>query len=117
MSSPETEYEPQAELFSDFNGIEFEDLIDFYKHEQNWANRLILGDSLQVMGSLAEKEGLRGKVQTIYIDPPYGIKFGSNWQVSTRKTRCKRGRRAILLANQSRFVLSATRGKRASTLT
>ena len=84
--------EPQAELFADFNGLEFEDLIDFYKHEQHWTNRMILGDSLQVMGSLAEKEGLRGKVQTIYIDPPYGIKFGSNWQVSTRKRDVRDGK-------------------------
>lgn len=82
--------EPQAEFFADFNGLEFEELIDFYKHQQNWANRMILGDSLQFMGSLAEKEGLRGKVQMIYIDPPpYGIKFGSNWQVSTRNTKSR----------------------------
>ncbi len=82
----------QLALYSDFNGIKFEDLIDFYKHEQNWSNRLILGDSLQVMTSLAEKEGLKGKVQMIYIDPPYGIKFGSNWQVSTRKRDVKDGK-------------------------
>jgi len=82
----------QIPLFSDFNGIGFEDLIDFYKHQQNWANRMILGDSLLVMTSLAEKEGLRGKVQMIYFDPPYGIKFGSNWQVSTRKRDVKDGR-------------------------
>jgi adenine-specific DNA-methyltransferase len=70
----------QAELIADFNGgpHDFADKIDFYNHEQNWTNRLILGDSLLVMTSLAEKEGLKGKVQTIYIDPPYGIKFGSN---------------------------------------
>src|SRR6266478_1066389 len=61
-------------------------------HEQNWSNRLILGDSLLVMTSLAEKEGLKGKVQTIYFDPPYGIKFGSNWQVSTRKRDVKDGK-------------------------
>ena len=79
----------QASLFDDFNGIEFEDLVDFYHHEQNWTNRMILGDSLQVMTSLAEKEGLKGKVQMMYIDPPYGIKFGSNWQVSTRKRDVK----------------------------
>ena len=79
-------------LFSDFNGIEFEDLIDFYHHEQNWANRMILGDSLLVMTSLAEKEGLKGQVQMIYLDPPYGIKFGSNWQVSTRKRDVKDGK-------------------------
>ena len=75
----------QLDFFSDFNGIEFEDLIDFYQHEQNWSNRMILGDSLLVMNSLAEKERLKGQVQMIYIDPPYGIQFGSNWQVSTRK--------------------------------
>jgi adenine-specific DNA-methyltransferase len=74
----------QAGLFSDFNGIEFEDLVDFYQHEQHWSNRMILGDSLEVMTSLAEREGLKGQVQCIYMDPPYGIKFGSNWQVSTR---------------------------------
>ncbi len=84
----------QAELFSDFNGIKFEDLIDFYRHKDgvNWSNRMILGDSLLVMTSLAEKEGLKGKVQMIYIDPPYGIKFGSNWQVSTRKRDVKDGK-------------------------
>ena len=86
--------EPQAELFSDFNGIKFEDLIDFYQHKDgvNWSNRMILGDSLLVMTSLAEKEGLKGKVQMIYLDPPYGIKFGSNWQVSTRKRDVKDGK-------------------------
>jgi len=85
------EEENQLNLFSDFNGgpKEFEQKIDFYHHEQNWTNRLILGDSLLVMTSLAEKEGLRGKVQVVYMDPPYGIKFGSNWQVSTRKTDVK----------------------------
>ena len=76
----------QPDLFGDFNGIDdFEKKIDFYHHEGHWTNRLILGDSLLVMNSLAEKEGLKGKVQMIYFDPPYGIKFGSNWQVSTRK--------------------------------
>ncbi len=53
---------------------------------------MILGDSLLVMASLAEKEGLKGKVQMIYLDPPYGIKFGSNWQVSTRKRDVKDGK-------------------------
>jgi adenine-specific DNA-methyltransferase len=86
------ELEPELTLFNDFNGISFEDLVDFYKHEQNWSNRLILGDSLLVMTSLAEKESLKGKVQTIYLDPPYGIKFGSNWQVSTRKRDVKDGK-------------------------
>jgi adenine-specific DNA-methyltransferase len=84
--------EAQLTLFADFNGLAFEELIEFYQHEQNWTNRLILGDSLLVMTSLAEKEGLKGKVQMIYVDPPYGIKFGSNWQVSTRKREVKDGK-------------------------
>ena len=76
----------QLDLFSgDFNGMAFEDRVDFYRHPMKWSNRMILGDSLLAMASLAEKEGLKGQVQTIYLDPPYGIKFGSNWQVSTRK--------------------------------
>jgi len=82
----------QFNLFADFNGLDFEQMIDFYRHEANWANRMILGDSLHVMTSLAEKEGLKGNVQMIYIDPPYGIKFGSNWQISTRKRDVKDGR-------------------------
>jgi len=84
----------QLDLFSDFNGLpdDFSDRVDFYHHEGNWSNRMILGDSLLVMTSLAEKEGLKGKVQTIYLDPPYGIKFGSNWQVSTRKRDVKDGK-------------------------
>ena len=74
----------QPDLFSDFNGLpEGADRTDFYEHDANWSNRMILGDSLQVMASLAEREGLRGKVQCIYIDPPYGIKFNSNFQWST----------------------------------
>jgi adenine-specific DNA-methyltransferase len=84
-------HEEQLTLFADFNGIDdFDKKIDFYHHDQHWSNRMILGDSLLVMTSLAEKEGLKGKVQTIYIDPPYGIKFGSNWQVSTRKKDVKK---------------------------
>jgi adenine-specific DNA-methyltransferase len=79
-------------LFGDFNGLEFQQRVEFYQHEQRWTNRMILGDSLLVMASLAEKERLKGKVQMIYIDPPYGIKFGSNWQVSTRNRIVKDGR-------------------------
>lgn len=86
----------EVALFSDFNGMPFNELIEFYEHEQNWTNRMILGDNLQIMGSLAEKEGLKGKVQTVYLDPPYGIKFGSNWQVSTRKRNVKDGSTADL---------------------
>src|SRR6266481_5663417 len=73
-----------ADLFADFNGIpKGVDKTEFYQHDQNWSNRMILGDSLQVMASLAEREGLRGKVQCIYFDPPYGIRFRSNFQWST----------------------------------
>jgi len=82
----------QLDLFADFNGLQFEELVEFYQHDQNWTNRMILGDSLLVLTSLAEKEGLKGKVQMIYIDPPYGISFNSNWQVSTRKRDVKDGR-------------------------
>jgi adenine-specific DNA-methyltransferase len=84
----------QLSLFSDFNGIgdDFEKKVDFYHHNQHWSNRMILGDSLLVMTSLAEKEGLKNKVQTIFFDPPYGINFGSNWQVSTRKRDVKDGK-------------------------
>ena len=71
---PPVTVEQQLDLFADFNGIpEGVDKTEFYQHEQNWSNRMILGDSLQVMASLAEREGLRGKVQCIYLDPPYGI--------------------------------------------
>ena len=83
----------QANLFSDFNGIpEGVDKTEFYQHDQNWSNRMILGDSLQVMASLAEREGLRGKVQCIYLDPPYGIKFNSNFQWSTTSRDVKDGK-------------------------
>lgn len=82
------------DLFSDFNGIpEGADKTDFYQHDANWTNRMILGDSLQVMASLAEREGLRGQVQCIYFDPPYGIKFNSNFQWSTTSRDVKDGNR------------------------
>jgi adenine-specific DNA-methyltransferase len=83
-----------ADLFSDFNGIpKGADKTEFYTHDQNWTNRMILGDSLQVMASLAEREGLRGKVQCIFFDPPYGIKFNSNFQWSTTSRDVKDGNR------------------------
>ena len=82
----------QFNFFADFNGIDFKEMVEFYQHDQNWSNRMILGDSQLVMTSLAEKEGLKGKIQMIYIDPPYGINFGSNWQVSTRKRDVKDGK-------------------------
>src|ERR1035437_6911190 len=76
--------ENQINLFADFNGLPDNDAkTEFYQHDANWSNRMILGDSLQVMASLAEREGMRGQVQCIYIDPPYGIKFNSNFQWST----------------------------------
>lgn len=83
----------QMDLFADFNGLPSESAkTEFYQHDQNWSNRMILGDSLQVMASLAEREGLRGKVQCIYIDPPYGIKFNSNFQWSTTSREVKDGK-------------------------
>lgn len=83
-----------ADLFSDFDGIPKDlDKTEFYSHEQNWSNRMILGDSLQAMASLAEREGLRGNVQCIYFDPPYGIKFNSNFQWSTTSRDVKDGNR------------------------
>ena len=87
------EAEEQLDLFADFNGVpDGEAKTEFYQHEANWSNRMILGDSLQVMASLAEREGLRGKVQCIYLDPPYGIKFNSNFQWSTTSRDVKDGK-------------------------
>ena len=90
------EKDPQlgfADLFADFNGLPNEAAkTEFYQHDANWSNRMILGDSLQVMASLTEREGLRGKVQCIYIDPPYGIKFNSNFQWSTTSRDVKDGK-------------------------
>ena len=81
-----------ADLFADFNGLDPDaKRFDYYKHGQHWTNRLILGDSLMVMASLAEKERLRGQVQCIYFDPPYGIKFNSNFQWSTTSRDVKDG--------------------------
>lgn len=82
----------QVDLFADFNGLPSEDArTEFYQHDGHWSNRMILGDSLSVMASLAEREGLRGKVQCIYLDPPYGIKFNSNFQWSTTSRDVKDG--------------------------
>ena len=89
----ESEPGPQADLFGDFNGLPDDNSkTEFYQHDANWSNRMILGDSLQVMASLAEREGLRGKVQCIYMDPPYGIKFNSNFQWSTTSRDVKDGK-------------------------
>ena len=82
----------QLDLFADFNGLHDPDArAEFYRHDQSWTNRMILGDSLQVMASLAEREELRGKVQCVYLDPPYGIKFNSNFQWSTTSRDVKDG--------------------------
>ena len=89
----EPNFEPQLDMFGDFNGLPSVDAkTEFYQHNANWTNRMILGDSLQVMSSLAEREGLKGKVQCIYIDPPYGIKFNSNFQWSTTSRDVKDGK-------------------------
>jgi adenine-specific DNA-methyltransferase len=83
---------PELTLFDDFDGLEGYEAVEYYKHEANWSNRMILGDSLQVMASLAEKENLRGKVQMVYLDPPYGIDFKSNWQLLTGSTNVSDGK-------------------------
>ena len=93
LKQPQQGKPVQLDLYADFNGIpQGVDKTDFYQHDQNWSNRMILGDSLQVMASLAEREGLRGKVQCIYLDPPYGIKFNSNFQWSTTSRDVKDGK-------------------------
>jgi adenine-specific DNA-methyltransferase len=79
-------------LFADFNGVPRDAATEFYCHDAHWSNRMILGDSLSVMASLAERERLKGKVQCIYFDPPYGIRFNSNWQVSTLSRDVKDGK-------------------------
>ncbi len=85
--------DPQLDFFADFNGLpDANAKTEFYRHDGHWSNRMILGDSLQVMASLAEREGLRGKVQCIYFDPPYGIKFNSNFQWSTTSRDVTDGR-------------------------
>ncbi|WEF24680.1 site-specific DNA-methyltransferase [Paracoccus sp. S3-43] len=82
----------QFDMFADFNGLpDPEAATEFYQHDQHWSNRMISGDSLSVMASLAEREGLRGQVQCIYFDPPYGIKFNSNFQWSTTSRDVKDG--------------------------
>ena len=92
-SSSQSGFAEQMGLFDTIKGDVGEGAkTEFYQHDQNWSNRMILGDSLQVMASLAEREGLRGKVQCIYFDPPYGIKFNSNFQWSTTSRDVKDGK-------------------------
>lgn len=92
LKTPRSEF-VQKTLFEFFNSPEnnppLREAIEFYKHDQSWSNRLIAGDSLLVMNSLLQKEGLEGKVQMIYIDPPYGIKYGSNFQPFVNKKEVK----------------------------
>jgi adenine-specific DNA-methyltransferase len=80
------------DLFGDETEKDIADRLDAYSHTEEWQNRLVLGDSLQVMNSLLEYEGLGGQVQMIYMDPPYGVKFGSNFQPFVRKRDVKHGR-------------------------
>lgn len=88
--------EGQQTLFHYFekseNNPPIREAIEFYKHSQGWSNRLVAGDSLLIMNSLLEKEGMSGKVQMIYIDPPYGIKYGSNFQPFVNKREVKDGK-------------------------
>jgi adenine-specific DNA-methyltransferase len=87
---------PQGDLFNELFGNalekdELEKVSDYYEHQDGWTNRLIQGDSHLVMASLLEREGMAGQVQTIYFDPPYGIKYGSNWQIKLNNRDVKDG--------------------------
>ena len=87
-------FENQTELFEEMfreqdEEDELERVASYYQHNENWKNRLILGDSLLVMNSLLNREGMRGQVQCVYIDPPYGIKYGGNWQMRINSTNVK----------------------------
>ena len=83
---------PQPNLFDHaFEPLPLREEVEFYRHEKGWANRLIAGDSLLVMNSLLQKENMAGRVQTLYFDPPYGIKYGSNFQPFVNKRDVKDG--------------------------
>ncbi len=88
----------QGSLFEEERREPLRDAVEFYQHKHGWSNRLIAGDSLLVMNSLLEKEGMAGKVQMIYIDPPYGIKYGSNFQPFVNKRDVKDGKDEDLTA-------------------
>jgi adenine-specific DNA-methyltransferase len=107
----------QGSLFDELRDEPLRDAIEFYRHKHGWTNRLIAGDSLLVMNSLLEKEGMAGKVQMIYIDPPYGIKYGSNFQPFVNKRDVKDGKDEDLTQSRSRSAPSATPGSWASTPT
>jgi adenine-specific DNA-methyltransferase len=82
------------DLFADPQ-LDYHQAVQFYRHEMDWSNRLILGDSLQVMASLAQREDLAGKVQMIYVDPPYGIRFGSNFQTEVGNRESKENEKGL----------------------
>ena len=88
----------QMPLFQEERSAPLRQAIEFYKHAHNWSNRLIAGDSLLVMNSLLQKENMAGKVQCVYMDPPYGIKYGSNFQPFTNKRDVKDGKDEDLTA-------------------
>ena len=88
----------QASMFEAMREIPLRQEIEFYKHSNDWSNRLIAGDSLLVMNSLLQKENMAGKVQCVYIDPPYGIKYGSNFQPFVNKRDVKDGKDEDLTA-------------------
>ncbi|MBU2491185.1 MAG: site-specific DNA-methyltransferase [Bacteroidetes bacterium] len=100
-------YEQMSLFSSSDENPPLRDAVDFYKHKHNWSNRLIAGDSLLVMNSLIEKEGLAGQVQMIYMDPPYGIKYGSNFQPFVNKRDVKDGKDEDL--NQEPEMIKAFR--------
>jgi adenine-specific DNA-methyltransferase len=93
----------QRELFADPQQ-QYHEAVQFYQHDVDWANRLILGDSLQVMASLAKREDLAGKVQMIYVDPPYGIKFRSNFQPEIGRTTISEANRENDLTREPETV-------------
>ena len=88
----------QPSLFKDERAMPLREAIEFYQHSHNWSNRLIAGDSLLVMNSLLQKEGMGGKVQCVYMDPPYGIKYGSNFQPFVNQREVKDGKDEDLTA-------------------
>ena len=88
----------QMPLFQEERSVPLRQAIEFYKHSHNWSNRLIAGDSLLVMNSLLQKENMAGKVQCVYMDPPYGIEYGSNFQPFVNKRDVKDGKDEDLTA-------------------
>ena len=109
------EYEPELTLFADFDGLSELDAVDFYKHDANWSNRMILGDSLQVMASLAEREQLRGKVQMIYLDPPYGLNSARTGRFGLINEVLRMESLRTLLERPNRLRRSVTPGNWVST--